>query len=1524
LASDLADLYTLQAKGAGLPAPVLDQYSAYCSQEVQWRASAQYLRDEQWWIKQFDVEVANLDLPLDQARPVQRGYASRRADLDLPADLLASLKKLAARQGSSLFSVLLSGFATTLHRLSGQDDLVIGVPAAGQLLTEMPSLVGHCVNLLPVRLKIRPELRASEQLQTIQAALLDAFERPRITFGTLLKSLQLKRDPSRLPLVNVMFNLDQAIDENKLRFQGLSANLQSLPRAFENFELFLNVTPEASGLKLECQYNTDLFDQASVHHWLRSYVQILKGFVETPEAVLSSLAVLDQTQIELIQNDPKVLNSALACDSLQSSQGSPADQGDRLRELLNRHAIAFPGDVALVAGRARLTYDELTKRVARLAHSLRLKSVGPGVLVGICLGRSADMLVAVLGVLESGAAFVPLDPSFPSARLSFMVEDAKLALVISDRATIQQLPWPQDSLAHPTILLDRDAAQLSALSSDSLPSPPPADTSADSANDSAAQPAYILYTSGSSGQPKGVVIARSALSNFLESMVERPGMNRGDRLLAVTTLSFDISLLELLLPLTVGATVVLATREQVLDGQALIELIETHEISVMQATPSGWRVLIDAGWQGAQGFKALVGGESLPRDIGEALLERCAQVWNMYGPTETTIWSTCQQLEKPLTHISIGRPIAHTPIFVLDRAGQACAIGTSGEIHIAGRGLAVGYWNRAELTAEKFVRLDTGIARGQRLYRTGDLGRWRHDGQLQHLGRIDAQVKLRGYRIELGEVESVLARQVGVADTVAMIREDEPGDARLVAYVCPEPGAQLDPEHLRLQLKGLLPDYMVPQNVVVLSSLPRLPNTKIDRQALPGPRMLDEHSVQTGTKQAMMFKPDLAKPEGELEQALSLLIGKLLGVLDVARHQDFFALGGHSLTAAQLVARVNREFKVQISLRTIFESPTVATLAKSIETQRIAQNVQADDISRREQRHLAPFSLVQERLWFLERLNPGRAHYNTPSAHRLRGPLNVSVLQRAFLQVIQRQEVLRTVVEVNGDQVMQRILDEVEINLERIEDISDAPAELREAQLYARLEALIERPFVLQTAPLFVAKLFKLAAEEHVLFFMPHHFIWDGWSFDLFYDEVSAFYLAGLDGKAAKVAELPVSYGDYCVWQKEWLKGTEFATQVDYWKQKLSSHHEIRALKTDYPRRASMSGRGSTEWIKLDRQWVGQLRALGEASGTTLFTVLLSAFSVLLVSLGASFRQSIGIPVKGRSRPETENLMGYFTNLLPLMIEMDTNQRFDVLLEQVKRELLGAYAAPDVPIEHLLSSMTGAASGRPLYLALFSFQDARQRPVDWGNLQHERLEVAQKGATEDFGLWLVESDAGLVGGLTYNTDLYRRESAKRLHEKFFTILGSIAKDSQAQISSLLPSVVSSELGLENVNLSKDTQQGAAEPPALALSAGASPRTALADGLSSDAERTLASQWQSLLKIKEIGRQDNFFDLGGNSLLAMNAVALAERHFGSKVDARRYVFESLAQLAKAYEESQVGTAVGKVGLLSRIFGGRRGA
>jgi amino acid adenylation domain-containing protein len=578
-----------------------------------------------------------------------------------------------------------------------------------------------------------------------------------------------------------------------------------------------------------------------------------------------------------------------------------------VHELIRRRAVLAGDAVALRQADARgeqlgdtgcVSYAQLLARCNRLAHALRERGIGRGALVGLCVQRSADMVAAQLAVLTAGAAYVPLDPAYPADRLAYMAQDARLALLITESSLVPALSWPRDR----SLLLDSDRALIDAH---------PASTPAPDAERDARpeDPAYVIYTSGSTGKPKGVAVPHRAVVNFLLSMAREPGLTAQDRLVAVTTLSFDIAVLELLLPLTVGAQVVLASREQAQDGRALRQLLENSDATVMQATPTTWRMLIDAGWQGGPTFKALIGGEALPPDLAAQLLQRTGQLWNMYGPTETTVWSTCWRVENPERGISIGRPIDNTSVTILDEQRRPCPIGVAGEICIGGDGVALGYLHRPELTAERFIA--DPAQPGSRLYRTGDRGRWRHDGLLEHMGRLDFQVKVRGYRIELGEIEANLASHPQVAHAVVIVREDSPGDARLVAYYAPRDDAVIEARTLREHMRAALPEYMVPQHFVSLPSIPLLPNGKIDRKSLPAPSV----SLSQETR------PADARPLDQKEQAVAAIWARLLGVSAIERSDNFFDLGGHSLLALQAVSEIRRSLGVEVHLRRlIFET----------------------------------------------------------------------------------------------------------------------------------------------------------------------------------------------------------------------------------------------------------------------------------------------------------------------------------------------------------------------------------------------------------------------------------------------------------------------------------------------------------------------------------------------------------------------------------------------------------------------------
>ncbi|HUH30747.1 MAG TPA: amino acid adenylation domain-containing protein [Rhodanobacter sp.] len=1470
---DLAALYAQQTGHGDGPAPA-EAFTDFSMAERERAASGADREAEQYWLSRFADTAPSLDLPTDRSRPRRRTFASQREDRTLDAGLIAAIKQTGARHSASMYATLLAGFAVLLQRLGGQHDVVIGIPSAGQAAGGHDALVGHAVNVLPLRVTTDPQAAFSAVLSQVRSDLLDAFDHSQYTLGSLLAHLALPRDPSRLPLVSVLFNLDQALDERTVSFPGLEFGFAANPRAFENFELFVNAVQVDGGLRLECQYNCDLFRGDTIRCWLDAYETLLRHVTQAPDTLVQAIGLLsDAARREL--------------DALQP-QPTPYPEQQLAHEYFEHQVDRSPIRMAARHGATRLDYAALDARANQLAHCLRARGVARGALVGLMLVRSTDMLAAVLAVLKSGAGYVPMDPHFPADRLAFMVEDAALAGLLVDDAAPETFAFPSARV----LSLKRDAAEISSMPTTRL-----------ARDDMAAAPdsvAYLIFTSGSTGRPKGVRVPHRSASNFLTSMQHVPGIAADDRLVAVTTLSFDIAFMEMLLPLSVGAEVVIADHDDVRDGAALRKLVEDSGATMMQATPTGWRILVESGWAGRARFRAVSGGEPLPVDLAEALLQRCDEVWNGYGPTETTVYSTYWRVTDPRAGIFIGHPIANTTVYVLDELGAPCPLGVPGEIHIGGAGVTLGYLNRPELDAERF--LPDGFA-GQpaaRMYRTGDRGRWLTNGLLEHLGRLDFQVKVRGYRIELGEIEAVLADMPAVARAVVIAREDRPGDVRLVAYVVPHKDMALDEQTLQAQLKQHLPEYMLPQHLMLLEAIPLLPNGKINRAALPVPLV---QSVAANTARLA--------PRNEDERRVAAAMEAVLALPELDVRDDFFALGGHSLLAAQLTARLNREFGITLSFRTLFDAPTIEALAAAI-----GKQVQSGDtpamqpILRRAEQNRAPLSLMQQRLWSLEKMQPGRVTYNAPSAHRLRGHLDEAAFERALQALMQRQPIMRTSFRDDGETVEQVVEENVEMRLFPAEDLSALPESEREAVLMQRLQVLTDTPFDLTRAPVFSAHMFRMGKDDHAFFFMPHHIIWDGWSFDILYAELSQLYRAFTMGTASPLPPLPVTYGDFAVWHAQWLEGPQFQEQLAFWRERLASLVDIHALPSDRPRQPGMSGTGSTEWIRVSAESTEAMHNVARLADATLNMTLLALYYVLLSGMAGEFDLVVGTPVRGRNQTEVESVMGYFNNLLPLHMTVDPALPFIDFVGHVKRTAIESFGHPDVPLEYLQRELkVDRRRGAVLYQALFSFQDARQRIVDWGGLQHEQILLFQSGATEDLGLWFLEGAKGMIGGVTYNADILDADTARQLRERYLTMLSGVIADPEQSVTALLA------LAGGNMTLGNTSPPESAVPLAVqvAMSSPASPK--------SPAEQLLVRIWAELLGAVEIRATDNFFDIGGHSLMAVDMATRVQNETGVQLNLLDIANGTLGTLAAELSAAQAkADQPAKLGVrLRRLFG-----
>ena len=884
------ELFTLyEAFCAGRSSPLAElpiQYADYCWWQRDFLQGEALQQQLEYWRKNMQGAPAALDLPTDRPRLAVQGVQGGFLTSIWPAEFSSALKAFSRREGVTLFMTLLSAFEVLLARYSGQRDLAIGTPIAGRTRVETEPLVGLFLNTLPLRANLSGDPTVRQVLQGARETSLQAYANQDVPFEKLVEELQPERDLSRSPLFQVMFILHNA----PFRIQtasGLTFGPLDLTTHFSKFDLTMIGLEYGDELRIGLEFNTELFDSSTIERMGQHLRNLLAAMMENPEAKVFELPLMQESERRTILTDWN--------DSARSwsvPQCFPKLFEARAERAPERTAVRFNG--------AGLSYADLNARANQLADFLRAAGVGPDVLVAVSLERSIEMLVATLAVMKAGGAYVPLDPEYPLGRIAFMLEDSGAKILLTQESLLGRSP------AHgKTICIDRDWAAIA-----ERPSANPAHDVKPS------DLAYVIYTSGSTGKPKGVMIPHSALANFLLSMREAPGITESDVLLAVTTLSFDIAGLELYLPLIAGAAVEIASRETAGDPIRLGELIVQGGATMMQATPATWRMLIESGWKGHAGLKALCGGEGFPRDLANHLLARCGSVWNMYGPTETTIWSSISKVEAGDAVVPIGRPIANTQLYVLDERLQPVPPGLTGELYIGGAGLAVGYLNRPELTAERFVT-DPFAGSDARMYRTGDQARYRADGAVECLGRADSQVKVRGYRIELEEIENNLAEYPGVRQAVVAAREDGPGDKRLVAYVIPAQQPAPQAAELRAHLGNRLPQYMVPSAFVVLEKFPLTPNGKVDRRALPAP---DRSRADAETA--------YVAPRTIFEQNLAAIWAEALNLTTIGVNDNFFDLGGHSLLLTRVRNEIERRMGVSVPIIELFRYPTIEALSK--------------------------------------------------------------------------------------------------------------------------------------------------------------------------------------------------------------------------------------------------------------------------------------------------------------------------------------------------------------------------------------------------------------------------------------------------------------------------------------------------------------------------------------------------------------------------------------------------------------------
>ncbi|HET9226571.1 MAG TPA: amino acid adenylation domain-containing protein, partial [Thermoanaerobaculia bacterium] len=1214
----------------------------------------------------------------------------------------------ARREGVTRFMAVTAVAAALLHRLSGQDRLVTGTLNANRNRPELAPLLGFFLTQLPLPIDLSGDPTFRELLGRVRQVALGAFAHQDLPFGKLVEAVQPERDLSRMPLVQTLVQLIDAQGAAPVP-GGLDLEPVDVYDGNTRYDLMLALYELSDGIEGPLEYNAEIFDASTAQRWLNLFFRLAEAAVADPEIRLSALPAFGEAERH------QVLVEWNATTAISAPPVVPQFQAERAPD-----AVVWTGEGW------RLTYAELEDRSNRLARHLRRLGAGPGTLVGLFLERDALLPVGLLGILKSGAAYLPLDLAYPPERRALVLEDAGAPLIVTCERLLDGLP---DTAAH-KICLEEVATE----SAEPLPLTAGPDDRA-----------YVIYTSGSTGRPKGVEIPHGALAALLAALRQLYRVGPGDVMPGITTPAFDLSVPELYLPMLGGGTTPLLDRETAADGTLLARALDAHGATVLQASPATYRQLLGSGWQGRPEMLLLCGAEALDRELADRLLPLGRGLWNFYGPTEATVWATAWRVE-PGEPISIGRPIAGYEVHLLDPRFVPVPLGAVGEICIGGPGLARGYLGRPDLTAERFVPHPGG-----RLYRTGDLGRFLPDGLLRYEGRADHQVKLRGFRIELGEIEAALRRHPAVSEAVVLRREDRPGDARLVAYLA---GSEAPAgEELRSLLRSVLPEHMVPSAFVALPALPRNPNGKVDRKALAEIRP----ETPAGGRVA---------PRTPVEELLAAIWSRVLEVEEVGVDDDFFALGGHSLLATQVVTRIREAFGVELPVRAVFQAPTLEAQADLVTAARAGASPRAEPIRPVPRGGDLPLSFAQERLWFLQQLDPASPAYNIPFALRVTGSLDVPALERAFAEVVRRHEILRTTFHDQDGAPAQRIAPPAAWTI---------PVTEGDPERLAREDALT--PFDLAQGPLLRTRLVRLAPGEHVLLLCIHHAIADLWGLGILVQEVAALY----EGQGP-LPELPVQYADFAVWQRSWLRGAELERQVDFWRAELADAPPALDLPTDRPRPSAATSRGESRAVELSEE----VARLGRERGATPFMVLLAALGAVCARWSGQEDVVLGAPVANRQRPELEGLVGMFVNSLPLRVRTGGEPSFSDLLARVRRSALDAYEHQDVPFEKLVEELRPPRDlGRhPLFQAVLAFQNVRQGRIDLPDLTLEPLDIGSAVARFELTLTLFESEEGLAGSVEWAADLFDAATIERLLGSLKTFLAAAASSPETAVADL--------------------------------------------------------------------------------------------------------------------------------------------
>jgi len=1338
---ELLELYNAKVQGRSSNLrPLAIQYKDYAVWQKEHLNNNWLEKELSFWKNKLEgIEPVNL--PLDFTRPSVQRYHGATLNCRIDNELSKALDEFSKENEATLFMLLLSVFYLLLNKYSGQEKLFVGVPVANRGQQELESLIGFFVNTVIVPANIKPNARFVDILKQVKENTLQVYKHQNVPFEKIVEQLEPKRDLSRNPLFQIAFTLLNLPERQAVELEGVRATVETLESETSKFDLSLNVFVDEQGIELQAEYCTDLFKGSTVERFLQHYQELIKSCIEEPKKQIASFSMLTaEEEYQLLHT----FNDTLA----------PVDREKSIPELIEAQSLKFPDKIAIEALDGSLTYQQLNERSNQLAHYLLAKGLTPGALVAVCLERNAELIIALLAILKAGGAYVPLDLNYPEERISYILEDSAAPFVISDASQ-------RERFAHQPgielMLIDEQKEEIESSATTALAIDRPSDDLA-----------YVIYTSGSTGKPKGVMITNLNLQTFIAWCKDEFSESQFEVVFGVTSICFDLSIFEIFFTLCIGKQLRLLNDALEIEAQ-----LDSSNQILLNTVPGVIQSLLEEGVDLSNVSVINMAGEPIPQSVIDGLDIDRIEVRNLYGPSEDTTYSTIYRFTEK-QKVLIGKPVGNTRVYLLDDQLNLVPYGAIGELCLSGLCVSKGYLNRPELTAEKFIDNPFSIDGHTKLYKTGDLARWLPDGNLDFIGRKDTQIKLRGYRIELGEIEIALEAIDWVHQAVVLLRETQNGDKHLVAYVVQE--QEKKAQELKALLSESLPKYMVPGVIVMLDELPRTPNGKIDKRALPEP-LFSEEEGETFTA-----------PATKSEKALAKIWQRLLKREKVGVHQDFFELGGHSLLANRVIAAAHKELGVDISVKDLFSYPSLHQLAALIDASEQSTNRMTIEVAERPKR--IPLSYTQERLWFIDQLQ-GSTQYHMSEVLRLTGPLNVEALEYALNVILHRHEVLRTVIREEEGVAYQDIKEakEWQLNKASLKQGADA-TEINEI-----IQQQIEQPFDLAEDYMLRAQLLKVTEEEHLLVIVVHHIACDGWSLALAIGELVKLYASKDSHRHCELPELEIQYADFAIWQKGEAYGKRIDQQLEYWKKQLKEVSPL-ALQTDYVRPLVQSTNGAKIYVPLDGQLHVKLQERSKELGVTLYMTLLAAYKVLLYRYTQQNDICVGTPVAGRNYPEIENLIGFFVNILAIRTQIQPGETFSQLVQKVKNISLDAFANQEVPFERIVESTVSQRdlSRSPIFEVTFGFNNNLDLSngvgggqngyalSDTTHLTAEPIEVTK--STYDINLDIDESENGLTITAQYCSDLFHENSIQAMVGQYIEILSSIVRNPEQQIEKI--------------------------------------------------------------------------------------------------------------------------------------------